>query len=106
VFVRVAEEPRSAVVEVEDTGVGISPAECEQLFTPFFRTESARVHAVQGTGLGLAISKALVVAHGGSISCRSAEGVGTTFRVELPPTALDAPLALAGAHPDPDGRDG
>ena len=102
VAVRVAAEPGGAVIEVADTGVGIPAAECEQLFTPFFRTESARVLAVQGSGLGLAISKALVAAHGGSISCRSAEGVGTTFRVELPPSRRRAGLALAGVPQEVD----
>ena len=106
VSVRVAVEPRGAVIEVADTGVGIPAAECEQLFTPFFRTESARVLAVQGSGLGLAISKALVVAHGGCISCRSAEGVGTTFRVELPASRRGTVLALAGVRPDGDGPGG
>jgi signal transduction histidine kinase len=82
--VRVASERVRAVVEVADSGVGMPPEIGEELFRPFFRTDSARDLAIQGSGLGLAISKALVEAHGGSIRCRSAEGVGTTFTVELP----------------------
>jgi signal transduction histidine kinase len=82
--VSVSEEGKSAVIEIADTGMGISAAEQSQLFTRFFRTRSATVAGIQGTGLGLAISKAIVEGHGGEIGVRSEEGLGTTFRVELP----------------------
>jgi len=68
--------------EVIDTGMGISARDQRHLFEPFFRSPS--VAAVPGTGLGLAISKGIVAAHGGSLSARSQEGRGTTFRIELP----------------------
>jgi signal transduction histidine kinase len=71
-------------VEVRDTGIGIAPDDQERLFNKFFRTRSATKASIQGTGLGLAISKAIVHAHGGSIHVESAEGQGTTFRVNLP----------------------
>ena len=67
-----------------DTGIGIPPAEQEKLFGRFFRTAAANERAIQGTGLGLSITKAIAEAHGGAISVESQEGVGTTFRVELP----------------------
>ena len=73
-----------AVIEVRDNGFGIGPKDQEQLFERFFRTQSATEKAIAGTGLGLSIVKAIVDAHGGTISVESAEGVGTTFRVELP----------------------
>jgi signal transduction histidine kinase len=73
-----------AVVEVADTGVGIAAAEQDGLFDRFFRSEAAVAQAVPGTGIGLAIVKAIVDAHSGTISVRSAEGAGTTVRVELP----------------------
>jgi signal transduction histidine kinase len=85
-----------AVVEVADSGVGIPPEIGDELFRPFYRTESARELAIQGSGLGLAISKALVEAHGGSIRCRSAEGVGSTFTVELPLAAQKPAYVTAG----------
>jgi PAS domain S-box-containing protein len=86
----------SAVVEVRDTGFGISAEDQEQLFERFFRTRSASEKAIPGTGLGLSIAKAIVDAHDGSISVESAEQRGTTFRVELPaervpPTSGDDP---------------
>jgi PAS domain S-box-containing protein len=74
----------SAVIEVRDSGLGISAEEQEQLFERFFRTRSATELAIAGTGLGLSIVKAIVDAHGGTISVESAEGKGTTFRVALP----------------------
>jgi signal transduction histidine kinase len=73
-----------AVIEVADSGMGIPAAEQERLFERFFRTRAASEQAIQGTGLGLAISKAVAEAHGGTIAFESREGVGTTFRVELP----------------------
>jgi signal transduction histidine kinase len=71
-------------IEVRDTGIGIDESDQERLFNKFFRTGAATKASIQGTGLGLAISKAIVEAHGGSIQVESAEGEGTTFRVELP----------------------
>jgi PAS domain S-box-containing protein len=72
------------VLEVADTGLGMSDHEQEQLFERFYRTAAADEHAIQGTGLGLTIVKAFVEAHDGVVSVTSAIGAGTTFRVELP----------------------
>jgi len=74
----------AAVLEVSDTGLGMSSEEQEQLFQRFYRTAAATENAIQGTGLGLTILKAIVDAHGGTVAVTSAEGAGTTFRVELP----------------------
>jgi len=71
-----------AVVEIADTGIGIPAAEREHLFQRFFRTSNAQT--IKGTGLGLTVAKAIAEGHGGSVSFESTEGVGTTFRVELP----------------------
>jgi signal transduction histidine kinase len=84
----------SAVIEVRDTGVGIAAEDQDQLFERFFRTPSANDMAIAGTGLGLSIAKAIVDAHRGSIGVESAEGRGTTFRVELPVETLQPALAL------------
>ena len=73
-----------AVVEVEDTGIGISDDEQERLFERFFRASTATDRVIQGIGLGLAIAKAIVEGHEGTIAVQSVEGVGTTFRLELP----------------------
>jgi PAS domain S-box-containing protein len=95
VTVRGRVEGGVVVAEVEDTGIGIPPAEQDRVFTRFFRSSSAVERAVQGTGLGLTIAKAIVEAHGGTIGFRSAEGEGTTFRVELPRRAAEHPAAVA-----------
>ena len=84
VDVRTATAGKQAVFEVHDSGVGISAADQERLFTHFYRARSAVDDAIPGTGLGLAITKAIVDAHGGTIDLESAEGEGTTFRVRLP----------------------
>jgi signal transduction histidine kinase len=84
VDLRVGQQNGRAVLEVADTGIGISDQDQARLFERFFRTSAAQERAIQGTGLGLAITRAIVVAHGGEIAVESAEGEGTTFRVELP----------------------
>ncbi|MDX6402355.1 MAG: hypothetical protein QOF27_2961, partial [Gaiellaceae bacterium] len=77
-------EGENAVIEVQDTGMGIAPEEQGRLFDRFFRTASATDMAIPGTGLGLAIVKAIVEGHGGTISLASESGIGTTVRLELP----------------------
>jgi len=84
VSVTVDSSGETAVIEVKDSGLGISAEDQKQLFERFFRTRSATELAIAGTGLGLSIVKAIVDAHGGTITIDSAEGQGTTFRVELP----------------------
>ncbi len=71
-----------AILEVEDHGIGIAPADQERIFDRFERAVSARHFA--GIGLGLWIVRQLVEAHGGAIRVRSVPGEGATFTVELP----------------------
>jgi PAS domain S-box-containing protein len=80
---------------VTDTGRGIPHAEQSRLFERFFRTTATR--DVPGTGLGLTIVRAIVEAHGGSVTCESREGVGTTFAFRLPLArpAADDPASSA-----------
>jgi len=68
-------------VEVEDTGVGMSPSDLAVVFEPF---QQGYAGQHQGTGLGLAISRRLVAAMGGELTVRSEVGRGSCFRVELP----------------------
>ena len=75
-------EDDEAVVEVRDSGVGISAAELPRLFEKFYRAKTSTGTA--GTGIGLHVSKALVELHGGSITASSVEGEGSVFVVRLP----------------------
>jgi signal transduction histidine kinase len=75
---RTRQDGDHAVLEVVDTGTGLTPEECERLFTPYYTSKS------HGTGLGLAIVQSVVSDHGGKISVRSQPGHGTTFVIELP----------------------
>jgi two-component system, NtrC family, nitrogen regulation sensor histidine kinase NtrY len=64
-------------LEISDTGQGLTPEECERLFTPYYTTKT------HGTGLGLAIVQSVVSDHHGRISVESQPGKGTCFRIDL-----------------------
>jgi len=84
--VRVSLERRngSAVVEVADSGPGMSAEEAAHMFERFYRADASRSRASGGVGLGLSIVAAVAEAHGGSVSARSEPGHGSTFRITLP----------------------
>jgi two-component system nitrogen regulation sensor histidine kinase NtrY len=65
-------------LSVSDTGSGLTPEECERLFTPYYTTKQ------HGTGLGLAIVQSVVSDHGGNIAVQSEPGRGATFVITLP----------------------
>jgi signal transduction histidine kinase len=79
------------LLHVEDDGMGMTAADADRVFTRFFRSPAVRDGAIPGIGLGLSITKAIVERHGGSISCRTLPGCGSTFTLELP--AHTAPQA-------------
>jgi signal transduction histidine kinase len=72
---------------VTDTGMGMAPEDAAKVFRRFFRAESARDAAIPGAGLGLSITKTILERHGGTISCSSQPGKGSTFTVALPADA-------------------
>jgi signal transduction histidine kinase len=74
----------SAVVAVQDTGIGIDPDALEHVFERFYRADDARTRAFGGAGLGLSIAEQLVTGHGGRIAAESKPGQGSTFTVTLP----------------------
>ena len=75
-------------LEVEDTGIGIPPADLGRLFVEFQQLEAGAAKRHQGTGLGLALTRRLVEAQGGSVGVKSAVGAGSTFHACLPRHAL------------------
>jgi two-component system, OmpR family, phosphate regulon sensor histidine kinase PhoR len=72
----------TAVVEITDTGIGISAEDLPRIFERFFKADKSR--SSQGSGLGLAIAKHIVQAHNGQIWVRSRESQGSTFGFSLP----------------------
>jgi signal transduction histidine kinase len=67
-------------IAITDTGTGMSPEIQARIFEPFFTTKPEGT----GTGLGLSVSYGIVQAHGGTLTCESTPGLGTTFRIALP----------------------
>jgi len=88
-MLRTSHEGGDASLEISDTGSGLTPEECERLFTPYYTTKQ------HGTGLGLAIVQSVVSDHGGRISVESEAGVGTSFHIHLP--VKPGPHGPAGA---------
>jgi len=92
-----------AVFEVADNGIGISPEQQQQLFTPFFRVKSEETARIEGTGLGLHLVRNIIERYQGRMHFHSAPGRGSVFGFELPivdaaPSALPPqadPLAAA-----------
>jgi signal transduction histidine kinase len=84
VEVRLEVDGANAVLEVEDTGIGIAPEDQNRVFERFYRVDRARSRQMGGTGLGLSIVKHVALAHGGSVSVKSQQGRGSIFRVLVP----------------------
>ena len=97
VAVSVTREGNTAVVRVEDNGVGIAPEQLPHVFDAFFQGPRSRDRAQGGLGLGLALVKSFVALHGGTVSARSRDGGGSIFEVRLP--ALPAVV-----QPEPEVR--
>ena len=74
-------------VSVSDTGIGIPADHLSKLGKPFEQVESQHSKKHKGTGLGLALSRSFVEMHGGTLTIKSEEGVGTTVSFTLPTSA-------------------
>ena len=74
-----------AVLEVEDSGIGIAEEDLATIFESFRQADGSHTRKHQGTGLGLAISKKIVELHGGELSVASEVSKGSTFTIALPP---------------------
>ena len=74
----------ATLLQVADSGIGMTDAEQGEVFTKFFRSGTARRAQIPGVGLGLVISKRIVEDHGGTIGLESEAGKGTVFTVTLP----------------------
>lgn len=88
------EQAEALAISITDDGIGIPAADLPHVFDRFYRTDQARSRDIGGTGLGLAIARAIVEAHGGTVTVASdGPGQGATVTIRLP---LDA---LASAQP-------
>ena len=83
-------------MSVRDDGAGIPPEQLPRVFEKFYQADNQRAARTAGTGLGLAIAKQIVEAHGGTISCESTVGVGTTITIAMP---LSAGRRISAARP-------
>lgn len=77
-------------LDITDTGSGINGSVMDRIFEPFFTTKPE----VEGTGLGLSVSYGIIAAHGGTITCQSTEGSGSTFTIHLPVYKSSKPEGL------------
>ena len=80
VSVEAYEEGGNIVVSVSDTGIGISAEDLPKVKQKFFKSNQTR----RGSGIGLAVADEIIAMHGGTLSIRSEENVGTTVVMELP----------------------
>jgi two-component system sensor histidine kinase/response regulator len=91
VTLSIREESKTIVVDVADTGVGISQEHLPFIFDQFYQIDRSKRGADKGSGLGLAIAKRIVEAHGGSLHVTSRAGEGSTFSVSLPKPGAASP---------------
>lgn len=83
VDVHLSHDDQQVSLSVQDSGLGMTPDECEKIWDRFYRTTASQKFA-KGLGLGLSIAKELVELHQGSIELISQQGQGTTFTLRLP----------------------
>jgi len=100
----------SALIEVSDTGVGISPYDLPHIFERFYRgeahTPNGKMLDPRGLGQGLFVARAVAEAHGGYLSVASALGEGSTFTLALPLERVAQPATPLPAMPAaPQGQD-
>jgi signal transduction histidine kinase len=89
-----------AVLEVEDTGIGISKADQERIFDRFFQADAARARRddLYGAGLGLSIARWIVDIHGGTISIQSEPEKGSRFTIRMPIERVDRSQHIQSAN--------
>lgn len=91
-------QDQQAVIQVQDTGVGIVPEYQSKIFDRFYRVNSDRNRQTGGSGLGLAIAQAISKAHKGKIQVQSQLGQGSSFRVYLSPGNENSTPMLGFGH--------
>ncbi|MCC7544640.1 MAG: PAS domain S-box protein [Aquabacterium sp.] len=93
ITLRAQRHDKRVLIQVSDTGIGMTDEQLANLFTPFTQADNSTTRRYGGTGLGLTITKRLVELLGGDIQVRSQAGQGATFEISLPLTEAPAPAA-------------
>ncbi len=86
--VRIRTENAHAIIEIEDTGMGIAESEVPKIFDRFYRADHARSREIRGSGLGLSIARWIAEMHKGMIEVQSRLGEGSIFRISIPATTV------------------
>jgi signal transduction histidine kinase len=97
VEIRASCREQALVLEIEDRGPGISAADRDAIFRPFYRSQAARQSGAAGVGLGLAIAQRMVRSLGGTLQCDSDEGRGSRFLAIFPQARCDVSSAASSA---------
>jgi signal transduction histidine kinase len=84
IWVRTSREDGAAVLEVEDTGIGMEPSVAQGLFEPFRQASEGLNRKYEGSGVGLAVTREAVEQMGGAIGVETEKGEGSRFTVRLP----------------------
>ena len=84
IFVKVYDKDLGVYITVRDNGIGIPEDKQTQIFQRFYQVDEMFTRKQEGSGIGLSLVKSLVEMHGGTISCKSKEGQGTSFMIYLP----------------------
>jgi signal transduction histidine kinase len=82
VTVSLEKQEENLLIEIRDTGIGISPDDLPRIFERFYRCDRSR--SLEGIGLGLSLARAIARAHGGDMIVLSQPNAGSTFKVVLP----------------------
>jgi two-component Ni(II)/redox sensor kinase NrsS len=99
VLLSLRREGNLGLLQVQDSGMGITPADQQRIFDRFFRSDSGRSRRQGGTGLGLSIVAAIIRRHRGEIIVASKPGSGSVFTVKLPMATTPAPPSGSTACP-------
>ncbi|MBI4330193.1 MAG: HAMP domain-containing histidine kinase [Chloroflexi bacterium] len=98
ITLRVDRQSGDALIQVADTGQGISEADLPHVLEPFFTSGGQRPGKRRGVGLGLAIVNQIATLHGGKVTVQSTAGAGTTVTVRLPHAAASSSLQVPGPN--------
>jgi PAS domain S-box-containing protein len=94
ITIRAALDDRGLGISVEDTGIGIAPADLDKALRPFGQIDSRLARKYQGTGLGLPLAKSMIELHGGRLELESAPGIGTKATVWMPAERILYPAEM------------